>query len=397
MPKLRAEQQRRFAAIAERESAPGRARAEVWVLDDSELQRETARAALGNEYDLQLFSDGATLLEAIAAGGDPCVLVLDWELPGLTGIDVATFVRKTHDELSLPILILTASHIADPDIVVALATGANDFVGKPYDAATLRARVRTLVRARRLYDRARTAEEERTDAEAKLAQEGRVRELFIGILGHDLRSPLSSVLMGAQSIARKATRDPLDTAVRIERSARRMERMISDLLDFTRSRHDGGMPLSCREGELASIVDRAVDELRGANPTRTIVFDSTGETRGLWDADRMEQVVSNLVGNAIAYSPGDTKVEVHLRSSPGGLSLEVANQGSPIPADLVPQLFDPFRRAVDEGASDRQGARGLGLGLYIVDQIVRAHGGTVTIESSRELGTRVCVKLPRVR
>ncbi len=390
----RAEQEARFAAIARRESVPTPVRSRVWVLDDSGLEREEAREVLAEDCDVEVFADGAALLERLAQGDEPSVLLLDWQLPDMTGLEITRFVRTTWDEATLPILIMTATHPANGP-VAALSAGANDFVTKPYDASALRARVKTLCRIRALHERARLAEEERAEAEERLARDAAFRERFIGILGHDLRSPLTTVVIGSASIVAAVEAAPARTAAqRIHRNARRMERMIADLLDFTRSRQDAGMPVELADMDMAAVVERAVQEARVAHAERTITFASSGDTRGRWDADRIEQIVSNLVTNAVAYSPHDTQVAVRVRRALGDVELEVTNLGPAIRPELLPLLFDPFRRAIEEGVTSAAARHGLGLGLYIVDQIARAHGGTAAVTSTTSEGTTVTVRLP---
>jgi signal transduction histidine kinase/CheY-like chemotaxis protein len=220
----------------------------------------------------------------------------------------------------------------------------------------------------------------------------RFRELFIGMLGHDLRNPLNAVLMATHLVAGKAADSQKKALARIENSARRMERMIDQVLDFTRARSGGGIPLARTAADLRAICEQVVEELTTAHPERRVSFAASGELHGAWDADRMAQVFSNLVGNALSYSPPGSTVSVTLGASEQEVVLEVHNTGEPIPPELVPTLFDPFRRA---GTAKATSTRGLGLGLFISHQIVAAHGGSISVESSASAGTSFLVKLPR--
>jgi signal transduction histidine kinase/CheY-like chemotaxis protein len=220
----------------------------------------------------------------------------------------------------------------------------------------------------------------------------RFRELFIGILGHDLRNPLNAVLMAQHLLLETATEGEKRLLARLGSSAKRMERMISQLLDFTRARSGGGIALTREPADLGLICEQAVDELKTSNPERRIEMNVTGDARGSWDIDRMAQVFSNLIANAVSYGSRDTAVEIELTTSASEVRCAVHNFGAPIPSELVPYLFDPFRRARHAKAA---AAQGLGLGLFICQQIVAAHGGKTSVESNAVLGTLFTVTLPR--
>ena len=178
---------------------------------------------------------------------------------------------------------------------------------------------------------------------------------------------------------------------RIGSSAARMDRMVEELLDLTRARLAGGIPVDLKPGtNLALIAGAAVDELRVAHPQARVSVDAPREVNGEWDPDRMAQVVSNLVANAIQHG-GRSEVEVRLRRANASAILEVHNGGPPIPLDLLPRIFEPFRRGAKTGA--RQ-AQGLGLGLFIAEQIVLAHGGKIRVRSTEAEGTYFTITLP---
>ncbi|MEO6602456.1 MAG: ATP-binding protein, partial [Polyangiaceae bacterium] len=220
----------------------------------------------------------------------------------------------------------------------------------------------------------------------------RFRELFIGILGHDLRNPLNAVLMAQQLLLETASEAERGLLLRLGRSAKRMERMIAQLLDFTRARSGGGIALLRVPSNLGLICAQTVDELKTANPERQIQLTVRGDAQGLWDTDRMAQVFSNLIANAVTYGSRQTAVEIEIVAALSEVACSVRNLGPPIPADLVPYLFDPFRRARHATAAASQG---LGLGLFICHQIVAAHGGATTVESSELRGTLFTVTLPK--
>jgi sigma-B regulation protein RsbU (phosphoserine phosphatase) len=159
-----------------------------------------------------------------------------------------------------------------------------------------------------------------------------------------------------------------------------MTQMIRDLLDFTRGHLGGGIPVEPAQADLAEICSRVVDETKAVHPQREIELSTRGDLSGLWDASRLEQVVSNLVSNAVHH--GQDRILVEAVGEPIQVVLRVRNGGPPIPPTELPTLFEAFK-----GPRDRRATQGLGLGLYIVKEIVRAHGGTVEVTSSAEEGT----------
>jgi len=165
-----------------------------------------------------------------------------------------------------------------------------------------------------------------------------------------------------------------------------MQAMISDLLDFARTRHGQGMPVRPRPARLGEICQSAVEEVRSAWPTRTVAIEVSGDDGATLDPGRVEQVVSNLVANALAHGAADAPVEVAIREDGAAVCLEVTSQGATIPPQRLPTLFDPFH------PSDAPG--GVGLGLYIVDQIARAHGGSAAARSAGGR-TTFTVRFPR--
>jgi len=230
--------------------------------------------------------------------------------------------------------------------------------------------------------------------EEELRRTAEFRERFLGIVSHDLRNPLNSISLSASMLLREQELPVRSkkTAGRIAHSAERMGRMISDLLDFTRGRLGGGIPLARRAGDLRQICRPVLEELGLGGPGSPLRLSTEGEFQGEWDADRLAQLVGNLVKNALDYSPPGSPVMVALRDEGAWVRLEVHNQGEPIPSEVLPQLFEPFRRGMREEDSQHSG---LGLGLFIAQQISRAHGGTLEAHSTREDGTIFRLRLPR--
>ncbi|MFP2930671.1 ATP-binding protein, partial [Pyxidicoccus sp. 3LG] len=237
---------------------------------------------------------------------------------------------------------------------------------------------------------------ERHRALERLSEEARFRERFIGILGHDLRNPLNAITLSARAMRRRSalSSSQQQLAQRIETSAARMGTMIADILDLTRARLSGGIPLNLAPVSLAPVCKQVVEELTAAWPDRYIAFDVDGRADGVWDADRLAQVLSNLVGNALEHGAADAPVMLRCSEHDAWQVLEVHNPGAPIPAPQLATLFDPFRQA---GRAREKARRrgGLGLGLFIVREIVQAHGGAVHVSSSELDGTTFTVTLPR--
>lgn len=218
----------------------------------------------------------------------------------------------------------------------------------------------------------------------------RERELFLAALGHDLRSPLGAITLAAGSLLRHATipESAMKTVARIAYSGDRMARLIEQLLDFARARAGQKMALTPRRVDLAELWQHALDDVILSQPDRQITLRCEGNPVGEWDPDRVLQLFQNLVWNAVQYGDPARPISVTVRSERDEVTSEVHNYGPPIPPEMLPVLFDPFRRG-------RGGGRGLGLGLYIARQIALAHGGRLDVSSSAEAGTSFRVTLPR--
>ncbi len=237
-------------------------------------------------------------------------------------------------------------------------------------------------------------EHQRAMAELRRAEEeareiGRLQERLVAIVGHDLRTPLQVIHLGVSTALRSAGLSPeLErTLGRVARSAQRMRGIIDDLLDFSRARQGQGIPVAKGPLDLAEVCRRALAELAPLSGGRTLSLEVHGDTALEGDAGRLLQVASNLVGNAVQHGTGP--VEVDLRGDGDEVTLEVRNGGPAIAPEVLPHLFEPFRRGGGEGSDGS-----IGLGLFIVREVVRAHGGAVEVRSD-EGGTAFTVRLPR--
>jgi signal transduction histidine kinase len=210
-------------------------------------------------------------------------------------------------------------------------------------------------------------------------QVSELREQFIAVLGHDLRNPLASIAAGARMITRsKSEKDTSEIAALMQTTVNRMSRLIDNLLDFARGRLGGGLTLQRNANEpIGQILNQVVAELRSSHLDRMIEakFDLS-ETINC-DGQRIGQLFSNLLGNAITHGSPDKPIVVRAKTEQGAFELSVINSGDPIPPAAMKQLFQPFYRG-----TVKQSLQGLGLGLYIASEIARAHDGTLDVSSS---------------
>ncbi|HEY5947844.1 MAG TPA: HAMP domain-containing sensor histidine kinase [Kofleriaceae bacterium] len=218
-----------------------------------------------------------------------------------------------------------------------------------------------------------------------------VRERFVAILGHDLRDPLSTVVISANVLAANPSLKPEHrvVATRIVRACDRMQRMINDVLDFARGHLGTGIPANPTLNDMGEICRAAADEITGANPQREVTVDLHGDLRGAFDRDRVHQAMTNLLANAINHSEGEIEIHAYEAEDRHAVITEVTSHGEVIPEDLRQRLFDPFAQGDIAGPR-----RGLGLGLFIVQQIAIAHGGQCDVKSD-EKGTTFAIRWPR--
>ncbi|HEY3582542.1 MAG TPA: sensor histidine kinase [Pyrinomonadaceae bacterium] len=220
------------------------------------------------------------------------------------------------------------------------------------------------------------------------------RNLLLGMLGHDMRSPLNTILMTAQYLAGlNAGANVSDAASRLIRSGASMKALLEDLIDFNRTTLGLGITIDLAEADLAALFRDEVEQLRGAYPSRQIDLEVVGDTEGTWDGLRLQQLLRNLVVNAIAYGAPNTPVRVGLTGNEAEVVIEVKNSGPVIEKGLFDHIFDPLKRGLNQNDRGDIGP-GLGLGLYIVREVARAHGGDVTLRSENG-ETAFTVRLPR--
>jgi sigma-B regulation protein RsbU (phosphoserine phosphatase) len=228
----------------------------------------------------------------------------------------------------------------------------------------------------------------------RLDEIGEFRERLIGIIGHDLRTPLNTILMAARLLLlREGLGEPeTELARKITSSASRATRLIDQLLDLTRSRLGGGIPVDPRPFDMNGVFRQLIGETELTHPERSLRVDVRGDLTGVWDRDRMYQLLANLVGNAVQHGAPRSSIDLRIDGGESELVIEVANRGTPIPPAILPFIFDAFRQG---GTDHSSRAQGLGLGLFIAQQIARSHGGSIAVTSSESDGTRFRVRVPR--
>lgn len=237
----------------------------------------------------------------------------------------------------------------------------------------------------------RLAQAELSKAFEEAQQRASFAEQMVAIVSHDLKNPLTAIKMGADVLAH-GERTPRESNVLgyISQSANRAERLIAELLDFTLARVGRGLVVSPRAVDLHDLVNRSVEELRVAFPKAKLVHQAIGEGSAYVDADRMHQLIGNLVGNSVTYGDLERPISITSRLDDDMAHVSVQNHGAPIAPSLMARLFEPMIR----GADAEDGVRSVGLGLFIVREIAKAHGGRVSVSSDEKSGTSFTVAIP---
>ena len=221
------------------------------------------------------------------------------------------------------------------------------------------------------------------------------RDMFLGVLGHDLRNPIGAVLMAARRMTRHGEADSKHNVMagQIAQTMERATSILDDLLELTRSAFGSEIPLRRTQMDLGVLGAQIVEEMRSLSEVRQIEISTRGETGGDWDQARLGQVFSNLIGNALQYSPDDSVIAVRIVGEPDQVSVSVHNDSEPIPEDQQKSIFKSLTRGTDGGNSTR--SANLGLGLFITHKIITAHGGSIAVKSARIVGTMFTFVLPR--
>ena len=465
-------------------------RTNVWIVDDSPLDAERARLVLDGQYDVQVFADGSAVLEALSNQAPPDVLVLDWVMPGVSGIEVCRFLRSTHrPQRQLSILLLT-TQTQTQQIVEGLEAGANDYLVKPYADPELRARVDALVRSNALLERALKAEarvlellEHSPDPLISVGPENRItfvnaeaqrmlgqsaealtsktlsevlptmplddvvpavrlarplpdieiggevfspsirtlpseadddltialrnvtarrkkeaRRLdFYSMIAHDLRSPVSALLMRTDLLLR-GRRGVLSAEMivdlrKMETNMRGLVALINDFLDFARM-EEGAHKMERTRFDVGGLIAEIVDDFRPLveSTRQEIRIEPSAPIFVQGDQRRLQQVLTNLIANGIKFTPAGGTIVVRSLLVGDWCEVQIEDDGPGIEPEVLPQLFQRYTRAPIRARN----AEGTGLGLLIVREIVEAHGGTVGVESTLGKGSRFWFRVPAV-
>ncbi|HEX6243848.1 MAG TPA: hybrid sensor histidine kinase/response regulator [Polyangiales bacterium] len=363
------------------------------LVDDLEDNLVALSALLRRpELELHTASSGTEALELLLRH-DFALAIIDVHMPHMDGFELAELLRGTERCKHLPIIFATAAPREQQRVFKGYESGAVDFLFKPIDPHVLRHKADVFFQLYRQRQQLSLEVKERERLLEETRETLRLNEMFTAALSHDLRTPLNAVIAGAALIGQSAV-EPTQKRVadRILSSGRRMTEMIEQLLDLSRARLSGGIGIAPAHTCLRTLAERIVGEVQAAAPGAVVALATTGDLEGEWDEARLGQVLSNLLTNAVRHGERGT-IHVELEGEAADtVSLRVTNPGVIAP-EVRAQLFDPFR----SGGSIASKREGLGLGLYIVKQIIEAHAGSIEALSEPDLGTRFVVRLPRKR
>ena len=368
----------------------GRAdRPRLLLVDDIE-ENLIALEALLKRLDVEIMTapSGPAALELLFVH-DFALALLDVNMPEMDGFQLAEAMRGTVRTKTIPIIFVTAAF--EPQRVFrGYETGAVDYLIKPVEPRILLSKVQTFITLHEQNQKLARQVEELANVSEKLTESLRLHETFVAALNHDLRSPIHTITLGVTMLADTPLAPKQhDVIKRVGNAAHRMTGLLDDLYDLARMRLGDGIVLErTKQGDLGKLIREVVGEAELRTSERKIAFELRGDANGEWDLPRIGRVAMNLIGNAIAHGARHGRIEVVLDGTAAeDVSLAVSNEGV-IPAELLPRMFEPFRRGERTGS-------GLGLGLYIVREITTAHGGKVSVTSSEVAGTRFEVRLPR--
>jgi signal transduction histidine kinase len=359
------------------------------VVDDSATSLIAYRAALESLGRAVVTAGSGNEAVRLLGLHQFALLLIDVHMPGMDGFETVRLLRGQLHKMT-PVVFVTGDG-DDEAMRRAYEFGAVDYLVKPVSPEVLRGKVRNLIA---FYDQGIELERRATllqEQHAKLVEADallRTQDTNIGILAHDLRNPLDAVVTGVNVLARLPGLPETGqrTIERVTRSAQRMSAMIRDILDFTRGRLGGGIPVNREPTDLAVVSRSIVEEIQTGHPTANVEVETAGKLIGHFDAARIEQALSNLLVNAVQHGSGHAKL-IASGEDRDHVVVTVRNDGVPIPQDQLQTIFEPFQKG------DRS-PTGLGLGLFIVREIIRAHDGTLEVTSSAE-GTSFSFRVPR--
>jgi two-component system sensor histidine kinase/response regulator len=358
--------------------------ARVLIVDDIEENLIALEALLRRLPGVEILvaRSGAEALELLLVN-EIALALLDVNMPEMDGFQLAELMRGSQRTRDVPIMFVTAAHHDPQRIFQGYEAGAVDFLIKPVEPRILKSKVMQLLEVHR--SRLQLAEQKQ-----KLVEVLRLHETFVAAVNHDLRTPLHTLSVGLSLLVdNEPSPEQKEVARRMENAIDRMSGMLDQLNDLARTRIGEGLALHAMPGNLGELVHSVVQEaeLRGKGTPFEVSVD--GDPSGTWDLTRVSRLAANLVSNALQHGDRSSGVRINIDGTGRDtVKLAVANAGV-IPPDLLPNIFEPFRR----GTTSKH--KGLGLGLFIVQEIARAHGGTVAVTSTAASGTRFEVTLAR--
>lgn len=356
----------------------------ILVVDDV-AQNLIAMEALLARPGIQVMKAGSgpEALE-ILLSHEIALALVDVQMPEMDGFELAELIRGSERTRAVPLIFLTAAPHEAKTTFRGYEAGAVDFLYKPIDTAALKSKVNVFVE---LHAKGKQLSRQLEELRHAL----RMNELFTAVLGHDLRNPLSAVITGVDLILMISEEPKVRSAAeRIQSSGNRMLKMVNQLLDVARVR-SGGIQLELKETDYGELCRTIVAELLAGRRLSPILVETRGDVMGMADPDRLAQVMSNLIGNAIQHGDESERIRISIDGSGiGHIKVEVSN-GGVIPAALKERIFEPFEASQAAGYTKQH----LGLGLYIVKQFVDAHRGSVQMTSTASTGTVFRIFMPR--
>jgi signal transduction histidine kinase len=357
-------------------------RARILIVEDNGDMRQYLTHVLNRDYQVQAVADGAVALDA-ARASTPDLVLSDILMPGLDGLALVRALRANARTRSVPAILLTA-RAGEDAALEGLGSGADDYIIKPFSSRELRARIATHLELARMR---------------REAAESAMKDTFIGIASHELRTPLMTLKLQLELLTRAARREPAECVPSggpqfeaIRRGIARMEDVVDELLTVSAVK-TGALALHREREDLVPICKNAADEQMLIAQRRVAVELPREPTFAFVDSQRVRQVVSSLLSNALKFSPPDRPVALRLRRADGEAVIAVRDEGPGIPPEALPHLFERFYRV--PGTEVVSGSRaGLGLGLFISQAIVSRHGGRIEVETELGHGSTFSVRLP---
>jgi two-component system sensor histidine kinase/response regulator len=360
--------------------------AKVLLVDDHEHNLTVLEAILKSDgHQLLTARSGREALEILLMH-EVALALIDVQMPEMDGFELAQLMRGAEKTRHIPIVFITASSHSPQRVFNGYSVGAVDFIFKPVEPHILKSKVDVFVQ---LHEQKQQIAEQLRQQQEMF----RLNELLSAAIAHDLRNPMQTIAAGSALILQKSNNEQVvrSTAERIHASCIRITKLIGDLLDFSTARLTGTLPANPAETNILEITKRVLLEIQLADEGARIELSVVGKMHGVWDELRMCQAISNLITNAVDHGDSTQLISIQLDGShPDEVVWSIHNKGH-IPDAILPHVFDPFRSSGTKNSA----SRGLGLGLYIVAQIIKTHGGSISLDSRPEAGTLFTIKLPR--